>query len=73
MLDKVGRNPVQPFVSCDDFVILSEQPFKQRFLVWIELGFLDPCCNAVVQIRPRNAQFLAPVLVDQLDGRTVLF
>ena len=72
MLDEIGRNLVEPFVRGDNLVVLTQQLVQQRLLVGIELGVLDLCRDAVVQIRPRHAQLLAPVLVDQLDGRAVL-
>ena len=73
VLDEIGGNLVKPFVSSDDLVVLAQQLVEQCRLVGIELGLLNFCRDAVVQISPRHAQLLAPVLVDQLDGRAVLF
>ena len=72
VLDEIGRDLVQPLVGGDDLVVLAQQLFEQRLLVGVELGLLDLLRDAVVQIDPRHAQLLAPVLVDQLDGRAVL-
>ena len=40
-------------------------------MIRIEFGLLDLLGDAVVQIEPRDAELLAPVLVDELDGRAV--
>ena len=73
VLDEIRRDLVEPLVGGDDLVVLAEQLIEQRRLVRVEFGLLDLLGDAVVQIEPRHAELLAAVLVDELDGRAVLF
>ena len=73
MLDEIGGQLVQPVVGSDDLVILPQQLLQQCLLVGIEIRLFDRRGDPVVQVQSGNAQFFAPVLVDQLDGRPVLF
>ena len=72
VLDEVVGQLVQPIVGGDDLVVLAEQLLQQRGLIRVELGLLDRLGDPVVQVEPRDAQLLAPVLVDQLDRGLVL-
>ena len=72
MLDEIGGDLVQPLVGGDDLVVLAQQLVEKRRLVGIEFGLLDFRRDAVVQVGPRHAELLAPVLVDELDGGAVL-
>jgi hypothetical protein len=73
VLHEVRRNAVEAFVSRDDLVVLAEQLVQQRLLVRVEVGLVDPRCHALVKVRLRHTKLLAAVLIDQLDGRAVLF
>ena len=71
MLDKVGRELVQAVAGGNDFVILTEELLEQGFLVWVELGLGDGFGDTVVEVEPGDAEFLAAILVHQLDGGIV--
>ena len=66
MLDKVSGQLVQPVVSGDHLIVLTEQLFQEGDLVWIEIGLLSLLSNAVVKVKLGEAQLLAPVFIHQL-------
>ena len=72
MLDEIRRNLIEPLVGGDDLIVLPEELIEQRRLVRIEFGLLDLRRDPVVQIGSDDAQLLATVLIDQLDGCAVL-
>ena len=72
MLNEIGRDLVEPLVGGDDLVILAQQLLEQRRLIRVEFGLLDLLGDPVIEVGLGDAQLLAPVLVDQLDGRAVL-
>ncbi len=71
VLHKIGGDFVQSVVGGDDFVILPEQLLQQRFFVRVEICLLDSRSDAVIQVEPRNTEFLAAVFVHQFHRRAV--
>ena len=72
MLHEVGGDALEPGVGRDHLVVLAEQLLEQRLLIGVEVRVVDLRRDAVVQVRTRHPELLAPVLVHQLDRRAVL-
>ena len=73
MLDEIVSHLVQPMIGGDHFVVLPQQLFQQRLLVRVQFGLGNRFGDSVVQVEPGEAQFLAPVLIDQPHRGPVLF
>src|SRR5580698_5060219 len=73
MFDKVICQLVQTIIGGDDFVILAKQCFKESRLIGVEVSSFNCIGNAIIQIKPRNSQLLATILVYELDSRVVFF
>ena len=73
MLDEIGGDLVQPLVGGDDLVVLARAASRAA-PAWSGSSSASSIFvgDAVVQVEPRDAELLAPVLVDQLDGGAVL-
>ena len=73
MLDEVGCDLLQPLVCSNDLVVLAQQLFQQRGLVWVQVSRVYRSRDPVVQVEPGQAQFLPAVLVNQLDRSPIFF
>ena len=71
MHHEVSGQLIQPIIGGDDFVILAQQFFQQGFLIPVEVGLGDGVGDTVIEVESGDAQLLAPVFIDQLDGGAV--